>query len=93
MIDLTHIYQILDTADKVAEEEGIFFLVWVAKRFIVHWQKHYILDTIILILAFLVVSLVIFLMLDIDRIIKRKWRRYRHRKLLRKEAEERVSER
>lgn len=93
MIDLTHLYQILDTADKVAEEEGLFFFVWLAKRLFVHWQKHYILDTIILFLAFLVVSLALFFMLDIDRIIKRKWRRHRHRKLLRKEAEERESER
>jgi hypothetical protein len=84
MIDLTHFYQILDTADKVAEERGLFFFVWVAKRLVVHWQRHYILDTIIILLF------AVCIWAYLGRTIQRKWRRGLRKICKRRKAEKEI---
>lgn len=89
MPDLTHLYQIWDTADQVAEEQGLFFFVWVAKRLTVHWQNHYILDTIILILGFVVVALFIWWFCGY-KIWRRKRIQAKHRRFLKKEVKKKA---
>lgn len=80
MINLTHLSQIFDTAERIAEEEGLFFFAWAFKGLIKHWQNNYILDTIILAL---VVFIILFLWffgwgytLWRRKWIQKKWRKY-----------------